>query len=305
MESFFFSAGEKRYRVSEFGSAEAAQLRRVDISNSVVFVAGRFQKQTQQIDINNLDRMVMLVMAKEGSVEIIDHYTGNSWKVPEGKIGLFASSRQDITLRVPSQPQSELFILFVADFFLKRYLSGKTSAPVDFLYHKIQQELTMESVNLQPIDALSLYIVQRLLKIDQGECMASMLAEHRISEFMIHRFSLLDTPLEGISQEEAALASRAKGILLEDFVSPPTIRELAHLCASNETKLKKVFKKVYQMTIRRYIQKLRLEEANLLLREKYYTIGEIAQRVGYKHQGHFTKLFFSVYGVYPKDLMHH
>ncbi|SFV90840.1 transcriptional regulator, AraC family [hydrothermal vent metagenome] len=47
----------------------------------------------------------------------------------------------------------------------------------------------------------------------------------------------------------------------------------------------------------------RLEEANLLLKEEKLTIGEVAKRVGYSHQGHFSKLFFATYGVYPKELI--
>ena len=57
------------------------------------------------------------------------------------------------------------------------------------------------------------------------------------------------------------------------------------------------------MTTYNYIQKLRLEKANLLLKEQILNIGTIAKRVGYKHQGHFSKLFFKNFGVYPKDLL--
>ena len=60
------------------------------------------------------------------------------------------------------------------------------------------------------------------------------------------------------------------------------------MCATNESKLKKIFKKVYKTTIYGYIQKLRLEKANLLLKEQSLNIGEIAKEVGYKHQGHFS-----------------
>ncbi|HIP02395.1 MAG TPA: SDR family NAD(P)-dependent oxidoreductase [Campylobacterales bacterium] len=38
-------------------------------------------------------------------------------------------------------------------------------------------------------------------------------------------------------------------------------------------------------------------------KEQILTIGEIAKEVGYKHQGHFSKLFFQNFGVYPKDLL--
>jgi len=40
-----------------------------------------------------------------------------------------------------------------------------------------------------------------------------------------------------------------------------------------------------------------------LAQEEIMSVGEIAKRVGYKHQGHFSKLFFKTYGVYPKNLL--
>ena len=120
---------------------------------------------------------------------------------------------------------------------------------------------------------------------------------------MIHRFKLLDIMDEHIENHEYCISKSAKDILLKSYTSPPTIQVLAHLCATNESKLKKVFKKVYKTTVYGYVQKLRLEKANLLLKEQVLNIGEIAKEVGYKHQGHFSKLFFETYGVYPKDLL--
>ena len=133
--------------------------------------------------------------------------------------------------------------------------------------------------------------------------MQSIRCMYRIMELITHRLSLLDMVDDEIDKHELELASRAKNQLLNSFANPPTIKILAHLCATNESKLKKVFKKVYKSTIYSYIQELRLKEANLLLREEQMSIGEIAKRVGYKHQGHFSTLFFETYGIYPKDLL--
>jgi len=133
--------------------------------------------------------------------------------------------------------------------------------------------------------------------------MRSITCEHNILEFMIHRFRLLDMIDEQLEDYELSISKTAKNILLRSFISPPTINVLAHLCATNESKLKKVFKKVYKTTVYGYIQKLRLEKANLLLKEQRLNIGEISKEVGYKHQGHFSKVFFQTYGVYPKDLL--
>ncbi len=303
MDSFFFNITDTKYKVTKLFKNNKEYINRVDISNGIVFLESKLLKQERTITLNNLDRMVILVMVNGAKVLIKDHIQNQESVVKEGNIGIFCSSKQDMAISLPKSEKLDIFILFIADFFLKRYLSGNQNEPIDFLYHKIQKDTSFEKIDLLPIDALSLYSIEKLLNVSATDRMQSIRAENRVIEFIIHIFSLLDINIEGVNKDELELASKAKDILLQDFISPPTIKEIAHLCATNESKLKKVFKKVYQITLYGYVQKLRLEEANLLLKEKNLTIGEIAKKVGYRHQGYFSKLFFATYGVYPKALL--
>ncbi len=289
MESLFFNTPNQRYKISET---------KVDISNGIFFY-DISKKKVQNIKLKNLDRMIMMVVVKQGIVRIENHTENKKYTLKENSVTIYGSSRQDFTLHV----NAEVFILFIADFFLKRYLSFESHEPIDFLYDKIQKEIILEEINQQPVDALSLYLIEKIIDTKGEKSMRSIRCMYRVMEFITHRFSLLDMIDDKIDEEEITIASRAKSHLLSSFTKPPTIEALAHLCATNESKLKKVFKKVYKSTIYTYIQQLRLEEANLLLREELMTIGEVAKRVGYKHQGHFSKLFFETYGVYPKDLL--
>jgi len=302
MESFFFNITERRYKVTDLFRDKQAYLKRVDISNGIVFIESKAYVNSKALKIKNLDRMVMIVMVKEGELLIEDHLSGNTESIKEGNIAIYCSSEQDLSFHIPEHEKSDVFVLFIADFFLKRYLSGNKLEPIDFLYDKIQQDLSLECINTLPIDALTLYSVEKILNVSNDDTMQSIRAEQRVIAFMVHRFSLLDI-FDEVSEEELDLASKAKSLLLQDFIDPPTVEGLAHLCATNTSKLQSVFKKVYKTTIHAYVQKLRLEEANLLLKEENMTIGEISKRVGYKHQGHFSKLFFSTYGVHPKELI--
>ena len=197
-----------------------------------------------------------------------------------------------------------MFVLFIADFILKRYLSSNKNEVINVLYNKLQGELSCELIDKRPTDALSLYVIDKILASKSDEYMNSIKCEHNILEFLIHRLSLIDMQdNKELSNDEMCISKSSKDILLRSFVNPPSIEVLAHLCATNETKLKTVFKKVHKTTIYGYIQNLRLQKANLLLKEQYLNIGQIAKEVGYKHQGHFSKLFFENFGVYPKDLL--
>ena len=245
--------------------------------------------------------MVAISVVKNGNFNIKDNTNNKNFKSKQNQIQIYCSSKQDFILELNQSDKTDIFIVFIADFFLKRYLSNSDIEPIDFIYNKIQKELSLELVNSFSIDALSLYIIEKIKQKQTN--MNSIKCEHNIIEFMIHCFSLFDFYDDTINQDDLIIVKKAKDYLLKNFASAPTIKELAHICATNETKLKKIFKQVYKITIYEYIQKLRLEEANLLLRDKILNIGEISQKVGYKHQGNFSKLFFNYFGVYPKDLL--
>ncbi len=302
MESFFFNVTDARYKITELFKNSNERITRVDISNGVVFL-DVCVNSSQSFNIKNLDRMIMISVVKRGSLMIRDNVTKQNHQTKDGEIGVLCSSRQDLTLEFGKEGESDVFILFVADFFLKRYLTSNVNEPIDFLYNKIQGEISLELVSKQSTDALSLYVIDKIINAKLSPNMNGMRCEHSVIEFLIHRLSLCDMLAEEINDEELRISKKAKDVLLQNFSNPPTIQVLAHLCATNESKLKKTFKKAYQSTIYNYAQKLRLEEANILLKERSLTIGQISKKVGYKHQGHFSKLFFETYGVYPKDLL--
>jgi AraC-like DNA-binding protein len=303
MESFFFNITDRRYKVTPLLESEESRVERVDISNGIVFLDARMKDDRYRFDLDHPDRMVMIVMVNRGCVQIDDHIGENTFRIKEEETTIFVSSRQKMQVSFEAEPEAEIFFLCIADFFLKRYLSGDTDEPIDLLYSRLQDEVSLEEVSRLRVDALSLYIINKLRHVQEEDTMQSLRAEHRVTEYMIHRFSLLDIAKQGVDGESLQLASRAKEILLAEFIDPPTIDLLARRCATNASKLKRVFKQVYQTTIYGYVQRLRLEEANLLLRKESLSIGEISRRVGYRHQGHFSKLFFETYGVHPRELL--
>ena len=305
MDSFFFNITDTSYKITNIFKNKKEHITRVDISNGIVFfdIYLDYLHVEKSLHVKNLDRMVAIAVTKKGSFIIEDHISNKKYTIKDNSINVFISSRQDLSLHIDNNQETEIFVLFIADFILKRYLSSDQNEIINFLYNSIQDEVSCELINTQPIDAISLYIIDKIIASKSDDFMNSIKCEHNILEFMIHRFKLFDTTNSVLSNDEICISRASKDILLRSFTSPPSIEVLAHLCATNETKLKQVFKKVYKTTIYGYIQKLRLEKANLLLKEQSLNIGEITKEIGYKHQGHFSKLFFAYYGVYPKDLL--
>ncbi len=303
MESLFFNITDTNYKVKNILKLNREVVKRVDISNGILFFQIDIIKRAQKIKLKNIDRMLIFIVVEKGKIDIRDNISKKIDNILKEEVGIFVSSIQDINIDIIKSKHSKAILIFIADFFLKRYLSYNKFEPIDFIYNKLQKEISLETISKEPLDALSIYIINNLLNIPLKNQMQSIRAEHKILEFIIHRLSLLHINKPTLTDESYFLASRAKDILTKEYINPPTIKILAHRCATNETKLKKVFKEIYHITPHEYIQKFRLKEANLLLKEDSLTVGEVAKKVGYKHQGYFSKLFFKTYGVYPIALI--
>jgi len=304
MDSFFFNITDRCYKLDEIYKHEDKHITRVDISNGLIYFDIKLALlKEKSISVKNLDRMIFIVGLSKGRCKIKDNIENITYTLKENNTYLFASSRQDIEILIQDSDTTEVFVLFVADFFIKRYLSDNFYEPINFLYKKLQDDISLELVSETLTDALSVYLINKIIHSKENEKMKSIISEHRAIEYMIHRFSLLELlDRSEFSNEELDVSTKAKEILLQNYKTPPSIKELAHLCATNDFKLKKYFKKVHKNTIYGYIQKLRLEKANLLLREKLLSVSQVAVEVGYKHKGHFSSIFHKTYGVYPKDL---
>ena len=305
MDSFFFNTvNNRKYNATQLYKKENEHIKRVDISNGLVFfdisLSSAFKNS---IKIKNLDRMSIITVTINGQVKITDLIENNIFNLSKNDTTVFCSSRQNLTLQIDKQTKA--FVLFISDFYLKRYLLDNEDEIIDHIYNALQGEVSLKNISTLPVDALSEYLINQINEIcDTDSLMKSIKTEHKVMEFLIHRLGLIDSNKKTIAtQEELEIANKAKAILVQNLQEPPTIKQLARKCATNEFKLKKYFKKVFQITIYSYIQKMRLEEANLLLRDNFLNIGEIAQKVGYKHQGNFSALFYKTYGVYPKDLL--
>jgi AraC family transcriptional regulator, transcriptional activator of the genes for pyochelin and ferripyochelin receptors len=95
----------------------------------------------------------------------------------------------------------------------------------------------------------------------------------------------------------------AKNILLKDLQNPPAVKDLARQVGINEFKLKKGFQRLYNTSVYKVVLNERLDQAKLLLAEQAFTIKEIANRLGYKHTGHFTARFKERFGVLPSEFV--
>ena len=105
-----------------------------------------------------------------------------------------------------------------------------------------------------------------------------------------------------LSKKDREMIEQAKEILIQNFQNPPTIKELSRLVATNEDKLKKGFKVLFNDTIFSTLTEHRLQIAYKNLQKSDMSVDEIAFESGYKSASSFIAVFKKRYGKTPGQM---
>jgi AraC-like DNA-binding protein len=86
------------------------------------------------------------------------------------------------------------------------------------------------------------------------------------------------------------------------YMDIESVGELAQICGINENRLFYVFKKYSSLGPGDYLHIYRLEKARELILSRQWSIGTIAEQVGYYDPLHFSRIFKKYFGVAPSHL---
>ncbi|AVR44486.1 AraC family transcriptional regulator [Christiangramia fulva] len=92
------------------------------------------------------------------------------------------------------------------------------------------------------------------------------------------------------------VAKRIQG----DLSTNLTVESLAKEAGTNVNKLQEGFKYVYNLTVNKYMQHVKLEAAKDMLKLSEKNISEIVTAIGLNNRSYFSKIFKEKYGVSPK-----
>lgn len=173
---------------------------------------------------------------------------------------------------------------------LEKYITLKTAG---IWYKPVTEEFTTllhDLLGLQ--EAPLLFYKAKILRI----------IEH-FFEWLYNEMKLLSGK-SGISRHDVEAAQKIEARLTADVTNlPPTLRELAREAAMSESKLKKIFKAVYDLPPYEYYQRQRMQKARLMLLSGNYSVKDIGYTLGYSNLSNFTLAFKKVFGKLPSQLL--
>ena len=139
----------------------------------------------------------------------------------------------------------------------------------------------------------------------EGE-LKRLFMDARITELIMYQLEQFsqyaDTEKEDFIERDIPRLEEAREILEQQYIDPPTHKQLSKMVLLNEFKLRNGFKKYFGTTIYDYITRLRMETAKRMIIEEQKNMYEVGAYVGFKYQASFTNAFKKYYGILPSDI---
>lgn len=183
-------------------------------------------------------------------------------------------------------PVSFLTISFRADAFPCSSLAGRVlnlTAKQTGLVRQMLSEYDAPEYAYDCVESLL-----RLLLIDL------LRSEKKRTEMPAKRLPSTSTTEQRIADQLVQTISSNAGRKL----TLPQLADSAHI---SMTYMHRAFRTQLGMTPGKYLTKIRIEESKVLLREGSLSMGEIAKRLGFSNQQHFSRQFHAVAGMTPTE----
>ncbi len=103
------------------------------------------------------------------------------------------------------------------------------------------------------------------------------------------------------ARRDRRLFNKAVAILNQQLTDAPSGAELAQRVGTNQQRLTRIFRDQVGMSAYEYLMQLRLERGRGLLHDTDLQVQLIADRVGYRNAGDFTRAFRRHFGVTPRQ----
>lgn len=183
-------------------------------------------------------------------------------------------------------PVNFLTISFKADLFPCHALCGRA-----WNLTKQQIDLVQQMISEYSVDEFAYDCIESLLRLLLVDLLRSK-ANRKVK-------SVKHMP--ATNHAEQRIVDKLIRIVSSSTGQKLTLQQLADEAHISTTYLHRIFRTQLGMTPGNYLSKIRIEESKLLLRSGEYSMGEIAQQLGFSSQQHFSRQFRSVTGMTPSE----
>ena len=156
----------------------------------------------------------------------------------------------------------------------------------------------------EPIPSSIHKIALEMLDAKVPDILSNIYFKAKTEELIYYLFAALlrreATNIVALNTNDIQTVYGIRDILLAQLTIPPDLSELAAKANFSKSKLKRLFKQIFGVSIFRYYQSFRMQEAARLLKQHQLSVSEVGYQMGFSNLSHFTRTFEEYIGMKPK-----
>jgi AraC-like DNA-binding protein len=247
---------------------------------------------------------IQLHFCLSGAAKLLFNSGNYGLDVPENKSFLLYNPQQDLPIDLHLDPGSKVIIILISIEKFHTFFSQEAGL-IHFLSGENMNKKCYRDKELNPNEIM---VLNQMFHYGLHSSLEKLYTKGKVYELISLYFHKADN--EGAQncpflEDEVNVEKiqKAKKILIERMVEPPSLNELADLINLPLAHLKDGFKHIYGETVYAYLLNYKMEYARRLLATKKYNIAEVSFEVGYSTPSHFIAAFKKKFGATPKRYM--
>lgn len=159
---------------------------------------------------------------------------------------------------------------------------------------------------VMPLDRGAMKTANEIIATDPASPLGTMLLEGKVLELLgnlmlpwLARAAQKAKPLAVANWQDQQRLATARALVELHLENPLPIVTLAARLATTETKLRRLYRECFGVSISEHRTQLRMARAMKLLQDGLHTVAEVAYLTGYEHHSSFTTAFSSHFGQPP------
>ena len=132
-----------------------------------------------------------------------------------------------------------------------------------------------------------------------AESLATALSAHVLRRYAVQKHDITDA----IDHPSKIVMQRVVEYIHDNLDQQLTLAELSFIANMSAYHFARTFKQATGMAPHQYVLRTRIERAKGLLLQGKFSVAEVAMRVGFFDQSHFTRYFKRIVGVTPQTLL--
>ncbi|QKF59169.1 helix-turn-helix domain-containing protein [Aliarcobacter lanthieri] len=309
MNSFYDTNFIKDYSIT-FPKNSGIMMCEKNIVNDDILIYKTEVKANEELSISSDSKVDSLIIniVLDGKISYIDNNLDKIETLNKNETYIKYIDDYKSTTIVDKNSFSKGLAISIKNSFLEKHLSSNKYLLEELQNHKKNSNLT--TIIHKKDSQINIKLANELFNSPFYSDLHNIYIQSKVLELIYNQFSallndknklLLFNDRIKLSSEDLDALHKARDIILsQEF---PDISTLSRKVALNEFKLKYGFKQLFNTTPGQMILEQRMLCAKNLLETSEYSISEISNLVGYKHQQSFTNAFVRFFNIRPKDIM--